>query len=432
MQAIRQGQSSDAPEGYEALSRVTFLDLIQSMEQRGWDDTSEISVDSRLYLADGAHRLAACLYFGVPEIRIQVLEDEVDVVPFTLEYLRDGGFTEEELAIVREKARELLDKCKVSISCILWPPVAEFFDRITGEISTACKVISCNDYTYSEETFPRIVSGIYHIDDIADWKIQMKIDAMSRCPEKRLRVLELEILAPSFRLKQMNLNTISTIGENLKGIVRERYMNLVDNYVYDIIVHTGDNFRQSEYIRKLFEPALSLEQYFAEIQDVEYFLVKHETPYTPIDFPKSYAFSKDIDIICVPKDFETLVERTVGFLREHVDGYEIRSIQKDGGVLFRVELEGFLIIQLDIGIGMSGISEKFWETALARRIATQGYYVPRVKDELCIRVNEYILNPAKRHHMEYLTAHKKEFDRAWLAENIQCVQAKIDEIEESL
>lgn len=432
LQRLRQGQSECMPEGYEAISREAFRSLISSIEQNGWDDTSEISVDSRLFLTDGAHRLAASIYFGVSEIRVQVIDEEINVLPFTLDYLREGGFTDEEIAIIRKKAEELLNKCKVNISCILWPPAAKFFDQITGEISTGCKVASYRDYVYCEETFPRIVRGIYHIDDIADWKIQMKIDAMSKCSEKKLRVLKLEVLAPYFRLKQMNFNTLSTIGENLKRIVRERYMNLVDNYVYDIIVHTGDNFRQSEYIEKLFEPALSLERYLEEIKDVNYFLVKHETPYTPEDFPKSYAFSKDIDVVCTAKDFAVLEEKTARFLEEEVHGFEIRTIRKNSGVLFRVELNGFLIIQLDLGIGTAGIKEEFWEEALSRRVELRGYYVPTIKDEICIRANEYLQNPAKVHHLEYLKTHREEFSRAYVETYVEHDAAKLDEMEASI
>lgn len=432
LQALRQRQSGGIDEGYELLSREAFRNLICSIEQNGWDDASEISVDSRLFLADGAHRLAASLYFGVSEIRVQVIDEEINVLPFTLDYLRDGGFTDEEIEIVCAKAEELLQRCKVNISCILWPPVAQYFEQITGEIATGCKVARYQDYVYSEETFPRIVRGIYHIDDIADWKIQMKIDAMSHCPEKKIRVLELEIFAPYFRLKHMNLNTLSTIGENLKRIVRERYMNLVDSYVYDIIVHTGDNFRQSEYIEKLFKSALSLERYFAAIADINYFLVKHETPYTPTDFPKSYAFSKDIDIVCAAKDYAKLEEQTINFLTGEVKGYELRAIRKGDGMLLRVELDGFLIIQLDLSIGMEGIDETFWETALARRVAVDGYYVPAIKDEVCIRVNEYLQKPAKVHHLEYLKVHREAFDRVYVTEYVRCDVTKLDEIEASL
>ena len=212
LQKLRQNQSAYMPEGYELISREAFRNLIQSIEKNGWDKESEISVDNRLFLTDGAHRVAACLYFGITHVRVQVLDDDIDILPFTVDYLENGGFTKEEVNIICKKAEELLERCKVKISCVLWPPVEPYFDQIRNEISPDCEY---TDYIYSEETFPRIVRGIYHIDDIDDWKIQMKIDAMSKCPVKKIRYMQLEVLAPYFRLKQMNAHTISVVGEKL-------------------------------------------------------------------------------------------------------------------------------------------------------------------------------------------------------------------------
>lgn len=429
LQKLRKNQSAYMPEGYELISREAFRNLIQSIEKNGWDNESEISVDNRLFLTDGAHRVAACLYFGIEHVRVQVLDDEIDILPFTVDYLENGGFTKEEVNIICKKAEELLERCKVKISCVLWPPVEPYFDQIRNEISPDCEY---KDYIYSEETFPRIVRGIYHIDDIDDWKIQMKIDAMSKCPVKKIRYMQLEVLAPYFRLKQMNAHTISVVGENIKQVIREKYSKLVDNYIYDIIIHTGDNFEQSEYIKKLFEQPFSLEEYFSAIADEEYFLIKNETPYTPIDFPKSYAFSKDIDIICSTNDYDNIKMKTNKFLEKNINGYEIRKISKDNGTLYRVELNGFLIIQLDIGTGVQGISPQFWTIALKNRIEKDGYYIPLEKDEVCIRVNEYMKSPQKVHHLEYLKRHKKKFDKQYILENINCTEEQLDMVETAI
>lgn len=423
LQALRSGQSENMPEQYEIYSRETFNNLIHDIEKNGWDDTSEISLDNRLFLADGAHRLAASLYFGVPEIRVQVIDEKIEIVPFSIEYLRDGGFTEAEISIIQEKARELVDKCKVNISCILWPPVEQYFNQITEEIAPGCKY---KDYIYTEETFPRIVHGIYHIDDIAEWKIQMKIDAMKNCPVKKIRVIELEILAPCFRLKQLNGNTISVVGEKLKEIIRNKYSKLVENYVYDIVIHTGDNFKQSEYIMKLFEPVISLRDYFSKIQNLNYFLIKHETPYMPKDFPESYAFSKDIDIICAEEDYLKLKNITEFFLQEKVSDYEVRKIATKNGMLFRIELKGFLIIQLDLGIGVDGICQKFWKNALNKKVEKDGYYLPDEEDEVCIRVNEYIKQPNKKHHLEYLKEHRQAYNQQYILENVKCKMEQLN------
>lgn len=429
LQALRKRQSGEMPENYEALSRMAFLDLISSIEKNGFREDSEIICDSRLFLLDGAHRMAACLYFKVPQVRVKVVEQEINIIPFTMDYLREGGFTEAEVCIIREKAEELMNTNKVSISCILWPPVAKYFERITNEIANACRVVDSQDYVYSEETFARLVKAVYHIDDIADWKVDKKLAAMKNCAVKKVRVLQVDILAPYFRLKDLNNHTISVIGERLKNIIRTEYKDLVDDYIYDIIVHTGDNFVQSEYMEKLFKQAISLEDYFCEIQDLNYFLIKHETPYLPEDFPKTYAFSKDIDIICEENQYVELISRTSQYLREKVEGYELRMLDTEKGTLFRIELNGYLIIQIDISFKMQGICREFWKQALARRTKERGFYLPVVADEICIRANEYRNNPNKIHHLEYLKKYKADLDKELLETYLLGDKAAIKEIE---
>lgn len=429
LQALRARQSENMIDGYEKLSSEVFKDLIRSVEAEGFWKESEIICDKRLFLADGAHRLAICLYFKIPEVKVKVVDKEINVLPFTLDYLRQGGFTEKEILIIKNKAEELLDANKVNISCILWPPAAQYFDKITREIGNACRITEYHDYLYSEETFARLVKGVYHIDDIADWKVDKKLEAMKMCPVKKVRVMQLEILYPYFRLKDLNNNTISVIGERLKGIIRNEYKNLIDNYIYDIIIHTGDNFRQSEYMEKVFRPVISLEDYFAEIQEFSYFLVKHETPYLPIDFPKTYAFSKDIDIICEEEEYERLLSRTIMFIKESVTDYDVRILEQEGNTLIRIELNGYLMLQLDIGKKIDGIKDVFWQKALEEREEKDGYYLPSLRDELCIRANEYIKNRKKIHHLDFLKMHKEEIDLGLLEKYLVCDNAYIKEIE---
>ncbi|MGN0350666.1 MAG: hypothetical protein ACI4ES_03360 [Roseburia sp.] len=428
LQGARQKIMKGVENSYSETSLEVFRDLIQSVEKNGYQEDSEIVCDNRLFLMDGAHRMALALYFGIPKMKVKVIAKSVEILPFDLNYLRESGFTEEELSIVQRKAEELIYKNAVSISCILWPPVSQYFDQITGEIATGCKVKSWKDYTYSDETFARVVKGVYHVDDIADWKIDKKIQAMQQCAEKKVRVLELEILAPFFRLKDLNANSISTVGERLKSIVRERYRNLVDNYIYDIIIHTGDNYMQSEYMKKLFEQPFSMKEYLQEIQSKNYFLIKHDAPYMTKDFPESYPFSKDIDLIVEEADYEKLLEVTEKFLDKAVSGYEIRTIQKEKGILYRIELNGYLIVQLDIATGIERISQDFWREALECKEQEGIYYVPRTEDEICIRVNELIGNPKKVHHIAYLKKHKDKIVSDKIKDVLLCEEQDVNHI----
>ena len=137
---------------------------------------------------------------------------------------------------------------------------------------------------------------------------------------------------------------------------------------------------------------------------------------------------KDIDIISGEEDFAVLEQRTADFLKTNVSGYEVRVLRKEDGVLYRVELNGFLMIQLDLGVGAGGLCREFWQSALERKLQIQGYYIPAVQDEICIRVNEYLSNPTKLHHLQYLKEHAEEYREDLLEKYLEYEPEKYREI----
>ena len=74
------------------------------------------------------------------------------------------------------------------------------------------EIRNVKDLCFKDETFKRAVRGIYSIDDIEDWKIEKKIDGMQPYP-KLVRVMEIKVMEPKFRLKAANNHTISEEGE---------------------------------------------------------------------------------------------------------------------------------------------------------------------------------------------------------------------------
>lgn len=237
LQEIRLKQSYDIPEGYHMLAEYLFSDLIQSVDERGFLEESEIICDSRLLLMDGAHRLALCLYYGIPKVRVMVLERQRNVVPFTLDYLRKGGFSEKECSVIEKKARELLDKCRINTVCILSSPADSYFNQITQDIGNACKVIGCRNV-------------------------------------RQARVLQLEIWAPYFRLDDEG-NAISTVAERLEKLVWERYGRLTEACNSSVMITVGKNFKQCEDLMEIdihdcvLKNTNSIRAYFGLIKELE-------------------------------------------------------------------------------------------------------------------------------------------------------------------
>lgn len=412
MQAARQG------ENYPEYAEKTFRKLIASFEENGYDKDSDITCDVNMRLLDGSHRMALCLYYNVPQVRATILNQSADI-EYSEAWFIGNGFTEEERELIRRKADELVTKCRQSFTCILWPSAMAHFDAITEEINRLYPVISWKEYTYTEETFARLVWGVYHIDDIEDWKVEKKLSYMTEAYPKTVRVVKIAIDAPNFRLKASTKQTLSQAGEKLKATIRGKFMNLIENYFYDIIIHTGDNFKQNLYMERLFEQAFSLPEYFSRIENYSYYIMKKDAPYQTSDFPNTYAFSKDLDIVCAKADYTQLIEVTRTFLHEQVCGYEIVEFDEGENYRIRVELEGYLMFQFDISVGVEGLSENFAKESLANRYYENGYYLPQMRDELCIRADAYCKNTRKKHHLSYILEHKDDWNETYVKNAMQ-------------
>lgn len=392
---------------------VIFKKLIASWKENGYDCNYEIWLDKNLNLDDGSHRLALALYYGVETINCKVLMINHEI-NYGEDWFRRNGFNENEISIIKAKALSYLANLKIRITCILWPPVLRFFDEITEMISEKYKVESSMDLMFSDDTFRRYIKGVYRIDDIDDWKIERKLEYMSEYPEKKIRLLIIEFAYPRFRYKELNKNTILIQGEELKAKIRDIYKNKMDHYFYDIICHTGDNVLQSEYIEKLSHPCFSLRELFDKIKKKKWEIIKFESKNIPADFPDSFPFSKDVDIICDESDLLDIVEMSREYLANKCKKYydEIKVVQ-EGYYRYRIriEIEGFLVFQIDLASQVEGIDDTFIKDSLNRRRYIDCYYVPSPEDEICFRVNEGINYPTKSHHIEYLKENRENIDR---------------------
>ena len=395
---------------YVAGSVERFRSLIESWDKNGYTDASEISLDSNLFLIDGSHRMALALYHGIKDISCKVYGNKTST-EYGVSWFVQNDFTLEEIKIIQNKCDELLAKHKQSISVILWPPVQNYFEEITEKIRVLYQVGDVQDFQYTDETFKRIVKGIYYIDDIADWKINKKIEYMSGFEPKKVRVMQLYLDCPGFRRKASNQNTLSREGEKIKSIIRKCYAEKIDNYFYDIIIHTGDNYKQSEFINQLFKAEIPLSGFFDLIRNNTWMLIKSENEYTPENFPEEFPFSKDADMICAEAEFEKLKETAYSFFEANIKAiYRLRKIEEKKRVKIRIEQEGFLIYQIDLACEVDGLKKKFVEESLGRRKKVKNYYITDEIDEVYYRMNEYNHYPEKKRHLDYVEKHRDLYD----------------------
>ena len=224
-----------------------FKELITSFNNNGVDSNYPILVNKDLHIVDGAHRLACALYFNEPFIAIKI-NNKLDHSPYGISWFRSNNFSTEELDLMLQRKQQILISNQLYFEIVLWPPVSQYFDEIEKFIKEQYTVYSSADYKDIPE-FNTYIKALYKIDDIKDWKVDLKIKGMSVYP-KDIRVIKIEILEPRFR-KKGNGQLISEEVETLKKQIRESYKEKLDNYFHDIIIHIGDNYSHTKQSQNL-------------------------------------------------------------------------------------------------------------------------------------------------------------------------------------
>lgn len=227
-----------------------YKDLIYSFEQEGYREDSFVVCDEKMRIMDGAHRVALCLYFGISYINIQIVPKAFPC-DYSVDWFWEKGFSIDFIRKLEDTKKEILENNEV-ITAVLWPPVEKFFGEITELLSILSHVISWKDYEFQEYPyFSDVLRNIYNIDDIAKWKVEKKIVHM-KTDHIVIRVIQLKIHQPEYRLKNNTHLPISQRVEIIKRIIRARYVAQVTDYFYDIIIHIADNYDQSRSINEIF------------------------------------------------------------------------------------------------------------------------------------------------------------------------------------
>lgn len=224
-----------------------FKKLIDSVSVNGMDASFPVLVNNDFHIVDGAHRLACALYFNEKYIAVNI-NKKLSYSPYGIKWFKSNNFSNEELDIIQNKKNEVFRSKYLYFEIVLWPPVANYFDEIEEFIKEKYTVKSSEDYK-DISNFTTYIKALYQIDDIKDWKVDLKIQGMSDF-QKDIRIIKIEIPEPNFR-KKSNGQLISQKVEALKKEVRNIYKDKIENYFHDIIIHIGDNFDHTQQSSRL-------------------------------------------------------------------------------------------------------------------------------------------------------------------------------------
>ena len=125
---------------------------------------------------------------------------------------------------------------------ILWPPLAGLLDEATAFVAERYQIVTRRDLLLDDDAFRSFAYDVYEPDGLLSWKLERKL-YMMRPFEKRTRFLQIVIPVPRFRMKGDHV--LSLAGAALKGAIRQTFGPRLERYVFDIVVHTGDNYERS-------------------------------------------------------------------------------------------------------------------------------------------------------------------------------------------
>lgn len=223
----------------DRLTRLQFEELIHSVQRKGYaEDRHPITLDRDGTLKDGSHRLALALASRVEDVPVSFVRgsgpknygrhwfEQRDFDPETLKEL-DG-------LLLRE-----LIRTGAAFQLVLWPPAQHLTAEIEKDLSAEYRVIA-KRLSVAVSDLPSFVREIYRPDDIERWKVEKKLFHM-RTHAPVVSAFSFIIPEPRYRTKSSSRSYLSTEVERLKAQLRAKYRDSIEGYVYDIILHIGDN-----------------------------------------------------------------------------------------------------------------------------------------------------------------------------------------------
>jgi thiamine kinase-like enzyme len=142
---------------------------------------------------------------------------------------------------------------KVTFFAISWPPSFSFSNEIEHDISIKYKITKKTIYNFNHKTFKKFVFGIYEPDKTPSSRIKKKYRVMKKF-DRKVVLFEVNIDNPTMlphKKARLRGKKYCREMKSLKSDIRTKYSSRVDGYVYDVVLHVGDNDEHTHLIQKL-------------------------------------------------------------------------------------------------------------------------------------------------------------------------------------
>lgn len=124
---------------------------------------------------------------------------------------------------------------------ILWNSVGNLKDDVINDIRKNAVVLDTVDIDLGNR-YEEFVRKIYSVDDIADWRVDKKVETMFLSSDlRRVTVVLLDISTSDTYFHPYKKRIVFTNMENLKTGIREKYSKLIPVYFFDNVFHMTDD-----------------------------------------------------------------------------------------------------------------------------------------------------------------------------------------------
>lgn len=335
--------------------------------------TEPLVINKDLKITHNAQQLAFSIFNKEKDIIVEVKKDAENQNNFDRLFFIASGFSIPELKRIEDrltKAKEDIGTCQ--FDAFLWPPVLSFFDEITDKMSLFYKVKNYKDILFDEHAFSIFIKSIYHFDEIADWKINKKIEYLKPFFPKKVRCLTLEASHPvfSFKNKKNKFSFLRNIVK-MKNAIRNVYRTKIENYHFDIITHSADNTTQSDYMNDIIHSDFDLFKLLSYISKTDV-LVNGIKNIQDIEDIKNFPFCKDICIFCKKENSLEVLSKIKEFFENNLNQKYNYKIVNNEDNAFSVSLfvKDNLIYKFSVNTVTENFNESFSDPVQIENIFT--------------------------------------------------------------
>jgi len=143
-----------------------------------------------------------------------------------------------------------LTKKNYKISFILWPPANKLFEIITNDLSQNYNIDLVKDFHVKAEYFEKFVYDIYRIENASLKKIEFKMSRLMS-DQLNMRLIIIKLYKPNLIVQDLLNNLRCVDAHKIKDYLRKKYKSLIDDYMFDIIIHSSESEKQSIQINNI-------------------------------------------------------------------------------------------------------------------------------------------------------------------------------------